>query len=135
MKTFSVRTVDELAPVAEEFFLTFGSPAIFLLHGHMGAGKTTFVKALMNVMGAGTAQSPTFSIVNEYVNDVGIKIFHLDLYRVKSLEEALDFGVEEYLDSGAYIFIEWPDVILPLLKEKTVAINMLDDNGVRKISF
>lgn len=135
MKNFSANTVRDLAVVAREFIRTFQEPGIFLLRGAMGAGKTTFVKSIIQALDAGKALSPTFSLVNEYETSGGKRVFHLDLYRVKSIEEALDFGVDEYLDSRYYVFIEWPDVILPLLKEKTVDINIADENGVRKIIF
>jgi tRNA threonylcarbamoyladenosine biosynthesis protein TsaE len=86
-----------------------------LLYGDMGVGKTTLIKKLVKELGShDEVSSPTFSIVNEYElkND---KIFHFDLYRIKNLEEAYNFGIEDYLDSNHWILIEWPDVVKPIL--------------------
>lgn len=95
-----------------------------LLYGEMGVGKTTFVKNLVKELGSNdTVSSPTFSIANEYAleND---KIFHFDLYRIKTLEEAYNFGIEDYLDSNHWILVEWPDVIKPILHSPFDIINL-----------
>src|SRR5690606_9036825 len=85
---------------------------IVVFEGDLGAGKTTFIKSLVKELGSkDEVSSPTFSIVNEY-SIPNVKVFHFDLYRVKSEDEALDFGVEEYLDSGSFCFIEWPEIIM-----------------------
>ncbi len=95
-----------------------------LFYGEMGAGKTTFIKAFCAALGVeDTVSSPTFSIVNEYSSSHGI-IYHFDFYRLKNQTEALDLGLEEYLDSGNYCLIEWPEKIPDLLPENYVRISL-----------
>lgn len=117
-----------------------GDRRIMAFSGEIGAGKTTFIQAFcrhLRVMEQVT--SPTFSLVNEYQyqpKDGGPErsIYHMDLYRLEEAEEALDFGIEEYLDSGAYCLIEWPELIESLLPEDTVWINVrIVDDSTRKI--
>jgi len=105
-----------LSVIAGQILDTCTACRTFLLHGQLGAGKTSLVRALTAHLGyhKGIA-SPTFSIINEYLSDRGV-IYHMDLYRVKNEAEALDIGLMEYLDSGAYIFIEWPDVAEALIE-------------------
>lgn len=115
----------ELAQVAESFWETFPHQQVFALNGEMGAGKTTFVKALCAAKGVeDTTGSPTFSIINEYHFKEGQKeriIYHLDLYRLKSLEEAVEAGVEDCLyHPDAICFVEWPEMVEPLLPKETV---------------
>ena len=89
---------------------------VWLMDGEMGAGKTTLIKALCETLGVeGTMSSPTFSIVNEYPTGNKEIIYHFDFYRLKNETEAMDIGVEEYLDSGRYCFLEWPDKISSLI--------------------
>lgn len=103
---------------------------IVLLYGDMGVGKTTLITHLVKKLGSNDAvNSPTFSIVNEYeLKDD--KIFHFDLYRIANIEEAYNFGIEDYLDSKHWILIEWPDVILPLLDGSfdTVKLELAEKN-------
>ena len=111
-----------------------GGKRVFAFNGKMGAGKTTLIKQLCEEMGVeDIVNSPTFAIVNVYTDDNGDNIYHFDCYRLRSTEEALDLGAEEYLDSGDYCFIEWPEIISPLLDEQTVVINLTTmPDGKRK---
>lgn len=106
---------------------------IWTFEGNLGAGKTTFIKAMLKALGyTDGVQSPTFSIVNEYSDSV----YHFDCYRLKSVYEALDFGIEEYLDSGKYCFIEWPEVIEPLLPDEVLKIKIEHtENNTRNIAI
>src|SRR5699024_1487679 len=90
----------------------------FLFYGNVGAGKTTLIKSLAKELGVtDTISSPTFSLVNEHLTESGERLFHFDLYRIENIEEAYDIGIEDYLDSDAWIFIEWPDKIVSLLAD------------------
>ena len=112
---------------------------VFAFHGNMGAGKTTFIKQLCEDMGTqDVVNSPTFAIVNVY--DVQTpysgEVYHFDCYRLKDLREAQDFGAEEYLYSGNYCFIEWPEMIAPLLPEDTVQVQIeVQENGNRILTL
>lgn len=131
---FSAAGIEELGPIAAAFAAKYPGPAIFTIEGEMGAGKTTFIRAVCAALGASGASSPTFSLVNEYQGRDGVMIYHFDLYRIRSLEEALDIGFEEYLDRNAYVLIEWPDKVLPILpKYYKVAISDAGDH--REIVF
>lgn len=131
---FQIQNTNELPKVAQEIISQL-QQKIILFEGEMGAGKTTFIKVLLQEMGTtDEISSPTFSIVNEYEIPEG-KVFHFDLYRIKSEEEALDFGVEEYLYSGEYCFIEWPDKISGLLPEKHHTVKIIVEGNQRTIIF
>ena len=104
-----------------------------ILMGDLGAGKTTLIKALAKQYGVLETSSPTFSLVNEYKTPSGQTIYHMDLYRLESLDEALDMGIEEYLDSGNLLWIEWPQVILPLLDAYMEIVIEREGNGDRRI--
>lgn len=104
--------VSYLDQVAEELLQLGGAIPVWLFHGDMGAGKTTLIQQICAQLGVqGTVQSPTFSIVNEYDAGENGLIYHFDFYRIKNETEAYDIGADEYLDSGTYCFIEWPDKI------------------------
>lgn len=106
-----------------------GKERVFLFTAPMGSGKTTFIKALCRCLGVtDTMSSPTYSIVNEYSTGNG-KIFHFDLYRLKSAEELFELGFEEYLDSGNYVFIEWPELAMPFLNTYLTIIISLEGNN------
>ncbi|MDE6715540.1 MAG: tRNA (adenosine(37)-N6)-threonylcarbamoyltransferase complex ATPase subunit type 1 TsaE, partial [Muribaculaceae bacterium] len=109
---------------------------VFAFRGEMGAGKTTFINALSAALGVseGTA-SPTFAIINEYRSDTTAElIYHFDCYRIESLEEAEDIGVEDYFDSGALCFIEWPERIDALLPVDAVDVSITENaDGTRNI--
>ncbi len=108
---------------------------VYAFYGKMGAGKTTFIKQLCEEMGtADVVNSPTFAIVNVYdvENPYQGEVYHFDCYRLKDIREAVDFGAEEYLYSGNYCFIEWPEMIDRLLPEDTVEVHIeVQANGDR----
>jgi tRNA threonylcarbamoyladenosine biosynthesis protein TsaE len=109
---------------------------VILFNGQMGAGKTTFIKALAKALGVeNPTSSPTFSLVNEYEAHDGL-VYHFDMYRLKNEAEALDFGIEDYLYSGHWCFIEWAEKIPNLIPEKhnVIAIEILE-NGNRKLTL
>ncbi len=110
---------------------------LILLNGEMGAGKTTFVKYFIDALtGYSGVTSPTFSIINEYQNKDGSPIYHMDLYRLENIEEALNIGIEEYLDSGNLCLIEWPNLISDILPPDYHLINLkIDENGARVLKI
>ena len=112
---------------------------VFAFDGQMGAGKTTFIKKLCEEMGtADVVNSPTFAIVNVYDVEQPYRgeVYHFDCYRLKDIREAMDFGAEEYLYSGNYCFIEWPEMIAPLLPEDTVRVKITPlPNGDRRLEI
>ncbi len=131
-----IPSLDALDAAAEEFVALMGDETVYAFTGEMGAGKTTFINALCRALGVedDPTGSPTFAIVNEYRSDTTAElIYHFDLYRIENLEQAVDIGVEDYLDSGALCFIEWPDRIDDILPDDTVRVNIevLPDGGRR----
>ena len=108
--------IDDIEKVAQQLLDSFKSK-IVLFNGSMGVGKTTLIKAITKLLGStDDVSSPTFSIVNEYELSDGL-IYHFDLYRIKDLEEAYNFGIEDYLFSNNWVIIEWPDIIKNILPE------------------
>lgn len=128
--------VDDLKRVAKLFLEFAGGNTIFALYGPMGVGKTTFVKAVAECLGIeDDVNSPTFAIVNEYLTGEGHSVYHFDFYRVKNLEEAMDFGYEEYFYSGKRCFIEWPEMIEALLPEDTLICRFAElEDGRRELT-
>ena len=137
MKEIKINSINNINCVASEVLNSFGNNKIIAFYGKMGVGKTTLIKTICENMGVKTnISSPTFSLVNEYHADNGDIIYHFDFYRITRLEEAYDFGYEEYFFSGAYCFIEWPDKIEALLPNNTLRINIEEqDNGIRLITI
>lgn len=130
MRTWESYTLADLPVVAKEMIESLQeAPRVWLFRGQMGAGKTTLSKELLLQLGVGqNVQSPTFSLVNEYQTQTGEIIYHFDLYRLKNIQEALAIGIEEYLDSGNYCLIEWPEQAeelwdFPHVNVEIVAIN------------
>lgn len=125
---FEISSEKELAVAAKELFEYYPEIKIFLLKGNLGSGKTTFVKFLCCHLGCeDIVSSPTFSLINEY--KCGKKlVFHMDLYRLEYPEEAIDIGMDDYIHSGNFCFIEWPDIILPFIKESYVSV-ILEPTG------
>ena len=123
--TITIKDISCLADAAQEFIALMGESRIFAFYGTMGAGKTTFVKALCEAMGVtDTVNSPTFAIVNEYDTPSGRPIYHFDFYRIKRLAEVYDMGYEDYFYGRGLCFIEWPELIEELLPEDTVRVNI-----------
>jgi tRNA threonylcarbamoyladenosine biosynthesis protein TsaE len=121
-----IRTLKELHPAAGELLEAFPGRKLFAFYGLMGSGKTTIIKALCEHLGASdTAVSPTFTIVNEYKTEGETLICHFDFYRIKSIREVFDFGIEEYFSGTAYCFMEWPEIIDEILPEDTVKIRIV----------
>jgi tRNA threonylcarbamoyladenosine biosynthesis protein TsaE len=133
--TVICKSMEDLVPAARLLLDTHPGARVFAFYGRMGAGKTTFIKVICSLLGAADIiQSPSFSIINEYRTRSGESLFHFDFYRIRKLEEAFDIGYEDYLYSGSYCFIEWPELVEPLLPENVVRVTVSDDTE-RVISF
>jgi tRNA threonylcarbamoyladenosine biosynthesis protein TsaE len=134
-----INNLEEISAVAEEFIrLAMQEDTVFAFNGQMGAGKTTFIKALCEALGVSeVVTSPTFSIVNEYRSDeTGELIYHFDFYRIKKIDEAYDMGCEDYFYSGAVCLIEWPELVEDLLPGNTVWVDIrVNDDDTRTISW
>ncbi len=135
--TINIENLDFYPQAAAQFIAAMQGRRIFAFYGSMGAGKTTFIKALCEAMGVEDAiNSPTFAIVNEYESAAGDTIYHFDFYRIKSIAEVYNMGYEEYLYSNAYCFIEWPELIEELLPEETVKVTIEEgSDGHRTITM
>jgi tRNA threonylcarbamoyladenosine biosynthesis protein TsaE len=124
MKIFVISEAD-LGPAARQLLDAFPSHRVFALYGSMGAGKTTFIKALCRELGVGDiVQSPSFSIINEYLTATGEPIYHFDFYRIRDISEVFDIGYESYFYSGQYCFLEWPEKIGRLLPDSTIRLRI-----------
>jgi len=128
--------IKSLKAVAKNLVNQFPDHRIFAIYGKMGAGKTTFIQSVCKVLGSDdNVTSPTFALINEYKSAKKESIFHFDFYRINNIEEAFDLGYEDYLYSGNYCLIEWPEMIEPLLPENIVKVKIeADDDGSRNIS-
>ena len=128
--TIHIHSLAELPEAARQFVALMGDETVYAFYGEMGAGKTTFINALSRRLGVeeDMANSPSFSIINEYRSDTTAElIYHFDLYRLESLEEAMDIGVEDYFDSGVLCLLEWPERIEPMLPDDTVRVDIAAD--------
>ncbi len=132
-----IDNLENIHLAAKEFVANMGTSKVFAFYGKMGAGKTTFIKAVCEFLGVeDVITSPTFAIVNEYRTNNGEPIYHFDFYRIKKLEEVYDMGYEDYFYSGAPCFIEWPELIEELLPEDAIKVTIAEqENGSRCISF
>lgn len=125
----------DLAGAARKLIDSFPDSRIFAFYGSMGAGKTTFIKAVCYELGVvDIVQSPTFSIINEYKTEEGVSIYHFDFYRIRNISEVFDIGYEDYLYSGRHCFMEWPELVEPLLPADTVRVRITGENE-RVIEF
>lgn len=133
-----IQSLDQIHEAAHQFIAEMGDNTVFALYGKMGAGKTTFIKAVCEELGVSDViTSPTFAIVNEYRSDTaGELIYHFDFYRIKKLEEVYDMGYEDYFYSGALCFIEWPELVEELLPGNTIKVTIEEiENGERKVTL
>jgi len=125
---YQLKEIDTVA----KFILDNVTSKVLLLYGDMGAGKTTLIKSLVKALGShDDVSSPTFSIVNEYKVLDGL-VYHFDLYRLKDIEEAYHFGIEEYLNSNQWIIMEWPQVLESLLPDESNRIDLVINNPITR---
>lgn len=133
-----IDNLENINQAASCFIDNMGRGRVFAFYGKMGAGKTTFIKAVCEQLGVeDVITSPTFAIVNEYTSETsGDTIYHFDFYRIKKIEEVYDMGYEEYFYGGGLCFIEWPELIEDLLPEDAVKVNICEnEDGSRTVSF
>lgn len=138
MDKIIISSPDQLAEAARQFVGQMGDDTVFAFYGKMGAGKTTFIKAICEALGVtDVITSPTFAIVNEYRSEEDNElIYHFDFYRIKKLDEVYDMGYEDYFYSGAVCFIEWPELIEDLLPGNAVNVTIEEvDGGARKVTM
>lgn len=130
--------LSNLEAIAKQLLAYAGEEKIWFIEGEMGAGKTTFIRALCKVLGViDNVNSPTFPVINEYRTEKGEAVYHFDFYRIKSLEEAVALDCDTYFESGHYCFIEWPSIVSPLLPKRhiTVSITPLSSSKRRFEAF
>ena len=134
MSEFIISSPEELITPAQEIILLAKDIPVVCFNGEMGAGKTTLIKVICESLGVhDTTSSPTFSIVNEYLDLAGNSIYHFDFYRIKNTREAIETGALEYFDSGFLCLIEWPELIIDLIPDKHLEININLVGDTRKI--
>ena len=133
-----INSLAEINEAAKKFVDNMGDSKVFAFYGKMGAGKTTFIKAICEQLGVDDViTSPTFAIVNEYQSaTTGDNIYHFDFYRIKKLDEVYDMGYEDYFYGGSLCFLEWPELIEELLPEDAVKVSIEEtDGGGRTVKF
>ena len=130
-----VKEIGELAEVSGKILSNFPDKRIFAFYGPLGVGKTMFIQEICRVLGVrDSVLSPSFAILNEYQTKRGEPLYHFDFYRIRKPEEALDIGFEEYLDSGCYCFIEWPEMVEEMIPGDAVRVTISGETE-RKIQF
>ena len=133
-----INSLADINEAAKQFIENMGDGKVFAFYGKMGAGKTTFIKAVCEELGVDDViTSPTFAIVNEYQSaTTGDSIYHFDFYRIKKLEEVYDMGYEDYFYSGSLCFLEWPELIDDLLPEDATKVTIeAAEEGGRIVKF
>ena len=133
-----IENLEKISEAAHDFVANIGENTVFAFYGKMGAGKTTFVKAVCEELGVDEVMtSPTFSIVNEYRSATTDElIYHFDFYRIKKIEEVYDMGFEDYFYSGALCFIEWPELVEEVLPDDAVKVSIEEQaDGSRTVTF
>lgn len=135
--TLSIASIGQIHQTAKQFIQDMKGKTTFAFYGSMGAGKTSFIKAICEELGVkDVINSPTFAIINEYTLPDGNPIYHFDFYRIEKAEEAFDLGYEEYFYSGRYCFIEWPEMIESLLPTECVKVYIKElPNGKREVDI
>lgn len=131
-----INSLDTIREAAKQFIAAMEDNTVFAFYGKMGAGKTTFIKAICEELGVtDVINSPTFAIVNEYRSDeTGELIYHFDFYRIKKLDEVYDMGYEDYFYSGALCFIEWPELVEEVLPGDAVKVIIEEvEDGTREV--
>ena len=137
MMEIRIATLNDLESAAQLFVGAMAGRTVFAFYGKMGAGKTTFIRAVCEGLGVkDVINSPTFAIVNEYLSGGGEPIYHFDFYRIKRLQEVLDMGYEDYVYSGALCLMEWPELIENLLPDDAVRVVIEEQaDGSRVVRF
>ena len=132
-----IKDLDHINEAAKEFIKNMGKGNVFAFYGKMGAGKTTFIKAVCEELGVeDVITSPTFAIVNEYTDGQGAPIYHFDFYRIKKLDEVFDMGYEDYIDSGHLCLMEWPELIEDILPDDATKVTIkVNEDGSRTLEF
>ena len=130
-----INSIEYLDRSARQLLDAFPDKRIFAFYGEMGAGKTTFIKALCRALQVNDiTSSPSFGLIHEYASEHGESVFHFDFYRIETVEEIFDIGYEEYMFSGEYCFLEWPEMVESILPEETVRIALtVADGGIREL--
>lgn len=138
MQTIVISSIQDLPRAARVFLQSLGERRLVAFYGAMGAGKTTFIKAVCDALGVtDVVNSPTFAIVNEYYSEkLAENVFHFDFYRIRHADEVRDLGFDDYLRSGCFCLMEWPELVEDLLPEDIVRVTLSElPDGSRSLSF
>lgn len=138
MQTIVISSLQDLPRAARAFLQSLGERRLVAFYGAMGAGKTTFIKAVCDALGVtDVVNSPTFAIVNEYYSErLAENVFHFDFYRIRHVDEVRDLGFDDYLRSGCFCLMEWPELVEELLPEDIVRVTLSElPDGSRSLSF